>query len=288
MNIKRTLSLLLLGANATLFAQDVIIKENGDEIKAKVTEVGTDVIKYKKFGNEQGPTYVISKQELFMIKYQNGTKEVIEKTGSTPQQTQTPAQPYTPPAQSYTPPPVQAAPAPIVQQSTQKETESKSSYNDDFENNNFGLDLGYAGILDGEGSTINAGVRWLHNFNPYIGWDILDIKGNLYSDAIISQVMTGIRLFTPRFGENMCFYGAFKMGEGFIFFTKQGSGGYFEDFTGFAYEFELGFQVSKVFVAFLFNKQGGSTVYHDLGYYYNNYVVGFNLKYCGLRLGFNF
>jgi len=60
-----------------LHAQDFIIKKNGDEISAKVQEVGTTEIKYKKFDNQDGPNYSILKTEVFMIKYANGTKEVF-------------------------------------------------------------------------------------------------------------------------------------------------------------------------------------------------------------------
>lgn len=60
-----------------LNAQDFIIKKNGDELSAKVQEVGTTEIKYKKFDNQDGPTYTILRTEVFMIKYANGTKEVF-------------------------------------------------------------------------------------------------------------------------------------------------------------------------------------------------------------------
>ena len=57
-------------------AQDIIYKTDGDEIKAKVLEV-SEVIKYKKADNADGPTYSIAKQDVFMIKYANGTKEMF-------------------------------------------------------------------------------------------------------------------------------------------------------------------------------------------------------------------
>ncbi|GHV35311.1 hypothetical protein FACS1894180_7240 [Bacteroidia bacterium] len=56
---------------------DVITKKNGDQINAKVLEIGNDEVKYKKFGNENGPTYTISKSEIFTIKYANGSKDVF-------------------------------------------------------------------------------------------------------------------------------------------------------------------------------------------------------------------
>jgi hypothetical protein len=65
-------------------AQDIITKKNGDEIKAKVTEVGTTEVKYKLFVNANGPTYVLSKSEIFMIKYENGDKDIFQETTSKP------------------------------------------------------------------------------------------------------------------------------------------------------------------------------------------------------------
>jgi len=61
----------------TVNAQDVIFKKNGDEINAKVEEVGVSDVKYKKFDNQDGPLYTLLKSEIFMIKYANGVKEVF-------------------------------------------------------------------------------------------------------------------------------------------------------------------------------------------------------------------
>ena len=67
---------LLLFQIKLLPAQDVIIYKNGDEIKTKVIEVGQTEIKYKKYTNLNGPIFTISKSDVFMIKYENGEKEV--------------------------------------------------------------------------------------------------------------------------------------------------------------------------------------------------------------------
>lgn len=58
-------------------AQDIITNKNGDEIKSKVLEVSQSEIKYKKIGNPSGPTYSIPKSDVFMIKYENGEKDVF-------------------------------------------------------------------------------------------------------------------------------------------------------------------------------------------------------------------
>jgi hypothetical protein len=60
-----------------LSAQDLILKKNGDEINAKVQEIGVTEIKYKKSDNLNGPVYTLLKSEVFMVKFENGTKEIF-------------------------------------------------------------------------------------------------------------------------------------------------------------------------------------------------------------------
>lgn len=59
------------------FSQDLITKKNGEVIQTKVLEVGQTEIKYKKFGNQNGPTYTIGKSDVLMIRYENGTKDLF-------------------------------------------------------------------------------------------------------------------------------------------------------------------------------------------------------------------
>jgi flagellar biosynthesis GTPase FlhF len=73
--------LIFAGTIFCVRAQDIITKMDGSEIRAKVTEVDPNVVKYKLYDNQTGPTYVILKSELFRIKYENGRIEVF--TGST-------------------------------------------------------------------------------------------------------------------------------------------------------------------------------------------------------------
>ena len=75
-----------IGATTT-FAQDIITLKNGDEIKALVQEVGDVDIKYKKYENPNGPNYTLKKSEIFMIRYQNGSKDVFVTEESKPVET---------------------------------------------------------------------------------------------------------------------------------------------------------------------------------------------------------
>lgn len=68
--------MLVISAMST-FAQDIITTKTGDEIQSVVLKVGTDEVEYKKWSNQDGPVYVIGVDKIFMIKYQNGEKDVF-------------------------------------------------------------------------------------------------------------------------------------------------------------------------------------------------------------------
>lgn len=55
-----------------IFAQDVIVKKDGSTILSKVLEVNSSDIKYKKFSNQSGPTYIISVTDVQTVNYENG------------------------------------------------------------------------------------------------------------------------------------------------------------------------------------------------------------------------
>lgn len=59
------------------FSQDVLYTLTGSKLKAKVLEINTTDIKYKDFLNIDGPTYVISKTDIVLIKYENGSTDII-------------------------------------------------------------------------------------------------------------------------------------------------------------------------------------------------------------------
>lgn len=57
---------------------DTIVMKSGEEVSVKVVKIGTSEIEYKKCENIEGPLYSAKKQDVFMIKYANGTKELIK------------------------------------------------------------------------------------------------------------------------------------------------------------------------------------------------------------------
>lgn len=69
--------ILFLLSPIFLFAQDIIIKNDKSELKAKVVEITDEHIKYHDWDNLSGPIYNISKSTVFMIQYENGKREFI-------------------------------------------------------------------------------------------------------------------------------------------------------------------------------------------------------------------
>ena len=76
--MKKFLSVALLTATTVAVkAQDVIVFRNADEIEAKVTAVTEDKLSYRRWDNLDGPEYTIGKEQIFYVKYQNGTKDIF-------------------------------------------------------------------------------------------------------------------------------------------------------------------------------------------------------------------
>ena len=55
-----------------------MILVNGREISCFVEEMGIEVVKYRKCDNPTGPIYVISKRDVSLVKYPNGTTEFVK------------------------------------------------------------------------------------------------------------------------------------------------------------------------------------------------------------------
>ena len=60
-------------------SQDVIYRNDGTEIEAKVIEITTEVVKYKNYEQLSGPVRNISISEVFIIIYEDGTREIFNK-----------------------------------------------------------------------------------------------------------------------------------------------------------------------------------------------------------------
>ena len=70
------LPILALLASAA-HAQDFLTKRNGDELAVKVVEITPAEVKYRRTDNPDGPLISVWRSDVFMIRYANGTREVI-------------------------------------------------------------------------------------------------------------------------------------------------------------------------------------------------------------------
>ena len=77
MKSKLTVLISALFISLAGFAQDTLILKTGKEVRVKVTEVNISDLKYHDFNNLTGPVYTIEKETVFMIKYENGTKDIF-------------------------------------------------------------------------------------------------------------------------------------------------------------------------------------------------------------------
>lgn len=69
------LVLLLLSLAAP--AQDLLIRTTGEELPVKVLEITPTDVRYKRTDNPDGPLITIRRHDVFMIRYANGTKELL-------------------------------------------------------------------------------------------------------------------------------------------------------------------------------------------------------------------
>ncbi len=79
-NMKNILLIILFSFFVeNFFAQDTITKNNSEKIIAKILEISSNEVRFKKFDFQDGPTYIEKKSDIKMIVYSNGVKEVFEQ-----------------------------------------------------------------------------------------------------------------------------------------------------------------------------------------------------------------
>jgi hypothetical protein len=75
--MKTLINTLLLLAPGLIGAQDLLFKKDNSKLEVKVSEITETTVTYKLFTNQNGPNYVISKKDVALIIYKNGTHEVF-------------------------------------------------------------------------------------------------------------------------------------------------------------------------------------------------------------------
>jgi len=119
---KISIVFLLMAWGFSLYAQDVITLRNGNQIQAKVTEISSAEIKYKRFDHLDGPTIVIARADVHAIAFANGIHEIFNPLAEpSPAARPTATMPATTPAAApaIDPPPATEitdapTPAPVV------------------------------------------------------------------------------------------------------------------------------------------------------------------------------
>ena len=67
----------VFGGGAVAHSQDILVTKDARKIEAKVLETSDDEVRYKKFSNLNGPTYVEKKSNIATIIYANGDVEAV-------------------------------------------------------------------------------------------------------------------------------------------------------------------------------------------------------------------
>lgn len=78
------LSILILFSWA-VYGQDTIVLRDASEIEVKIVDTEGSEIKYRKFENLNGPLYSVPRSEVFIIRYEDGSRQVVtgfEETGT--------------------------------------------------------------------------------------------------------------------------------------------------------------------------------------------------------------
>ncbi|MGQ0828533.1 MAG: hypothetical protein ACT4ON_09080 [Bacteroidota bacterium] len=60
-------------------AQDTLIMTNGNIVPAKILEVSTEEVRYKRLDNLEGPVFITKTTEINKIKYQSGNTDIMNK-----------------------------------------------------------------------------------------------------------------------------------------------------------------------------------------------------------------
>ncbi len=149
---------------------------------------------------------------------------------------------------------------------------SQNGHYGNYKKNNFGLDLGFGAYKDADGALLELGLRYLYNFNPYIGWDALGAKVVASTDDLVDnmivKVLTGVRANSPEFN-NISAYYTMRFGYGYWIDAEEG---------GMAYELGFGMMFRRRYlIGYNYDFQKVSVFDYD-----------FKIKGHMVRIGFNF
>lgn len=80
MSIRNLLIYILLSVfSISVSAQDIIYKTDGSREEVRILQVGNREIQYRKYDNPEGPVYIINKENILLITYENGQYEQFSR-----------------------------------------------------------------------------------------------------------------------------------------------------------------------------------------------------------------
>jgi len=91
-------------------AQDTILKRDSSRIEARVTEISPVEVRYKRYSNPDGPTYVLPVSDIVSIRYANGEEERFAPAAEIPASQAVEAAPTAPKAPAAGTPTPEAMP----------------------------------------------------------------------------------------------------------------------------------------------------------------------------------
>lgn len=73
----------MLFSMQALSAQDRICKKDNTIVEAKVLEISPEEVRYKRFTNQSGPTYLLPISDIIYIEYENGERDTFNQVVAT-------------------------------------------------------------------------------------------------------------------------------------------------------------------------------------------------------------
>ncbi len=71
------LAIVALASTMNLSAQDILTKQNGEDLQVVVKEVDADNVKYVLYSEPNGVVYTMPKSDILMVRYASGRNEVF-------------------------------------------------------------------------------------------------------------------------------------------------------------------------------------------------------------------
>lgn len=214
--MKKILFMAALAASSlSMSAQDILVRKGGDVENVKVLEVTPTEVKFKKFNNQNGPTFTERRSNLISVKYENGE---VQKFNDSPA---------------------------IASGSTGRSFASgnMSYYSDYGTSKKFTHEVSlYLSDVWG------FGYQLRREFNPYVAWNIVGISHITnfdcpFDSGILNIKALGVRGYTPSY-KWIRGYADLNMGVGLNYYEK-----YWSEETeidaNFSLDFGFGVQVHK-------------------------------------------